>query len=99
MKILFYIPVLIGGGAERVTVLLCNEFVKCGHDVAVATNPSKGSYPIDERVRLFSLYSEKYKHLPGGMRQLSVIRNARRIIKVEKPNVVIGVMPPFYLEA
>lgn len=64
MKILFYIPVLIGGGAERVTVLLCNEFVKCGHDVAVATNPSKGSYPIDERVRLFSLYSENTNTCP-----------------------------------
>ena len=99
MKILFYIPALIGGGAERVTVLLCNEFVKRGHDVAVATNPSKGSYPINERVRLLSLYSEKYKHLPKGVRQLSVIRNARRIVKAEKPNVVIGVMPLFYLLA
>lgn len=64
MKILFYIPALIGGGAERVTVLLCNEFVKRGHDVAVATNPSKGSYPINERVRLLSLYSENTSTCP-----------------------------------
>lgn len=45
MKILFYIPAMIGGGAERVTVILCNEFVKLGHTVLVATNPAKGSYP------------------------------------------------------
>lgn len=98
MKILFFIPAMIGGGAERVTAVLCNEFVKQGHDVIVATNPTKGSYPMDNRVRFLSVYNEK-KRLLGGLRQLFVLLRARHIVKTERPNIVVGVMPPFYLLA
>lgn len=99
MKILFFIPALIGGGAERVTVVLCNELVRRGHDIVIATNLNKRSYPIDNRVKLLPVYSHKHKQLPKGIRQLSVLWHARKIVNAERPQIVVGVMPPFYLLA
>lgn len=97
MKILFFIPTLIGGGAERVTAVLCSEFVRRGHDVVIATNPNKGCYPIDNSVKILSVYDGKKRIF--GIRQLTVLFSARKIIKTENPDIVIGVMPPFYVLA
>lgn len=99
MKILFYIPAMIGGGAERVTAILCNEFVKLGHTVLVATNPAKGSYPLEEEVEILNIYGGRYKKLPWGLRQLYVWWTARKFVRKEKPDVAVAVMPPFYLLA
>lgn len=99
MKLLFFIPSMIGGGAERVTSILCNEFIKRGHSVSVATDVSKGHYPLDSAVCLLSIYGSKYKFLPFGIRQLYVLSRARKIIKRNEPDVVIAVMPAFYILA
>lgn len=99
MNILVFIPSMIGGGAERVTSILCNEFVKRGHTVSVATDLSKGHYPLNRKVHLLSVYGPKYKSMPFGIRQLYVLHKAKALVKSKKPQIVIAVMPAFYLLA
>lgn len=52
MRILFFINSLVGGGAERVTVLLANQFVEMGHNVAIFVKEDIIAYPIDQRVEI-----------------------------------------------
>ena len=97
MKILFYIPTLIGGGAERVTSILCNELSNRGHEILIATDVRRGHYPISENVKLLPLYysNKKVKFI----QRVSVIYHARKILRNVNPDIVVGVMPVFFLLA
>lgn len=56
LKVLFLVPQLGQGGAERVTASLCDYFVGRGAEVSVLmTHGAERSYPVDRRVRVFSL--------------------------------------------
>jgi len=54
-RIVFFVSSMQGGGAERVTALLCNRWAEQGHQVLlVPTFSGRGEclYPIDGQVRL-----------------------------------------------
>ena len=64
MKLLFCIPLMCGGGAERVMALLCNGLSARGHEVVLATDTKQESfYSLDKKIRLVSLYPDL---APGG---------------------------------
>lgn len=50
MKLLFCIPLMCGGGAERVMALLCNGLSARGHEVVLATDTKQESfYSLDKK--------------------------------------------------
>lgn len=86
MKILLFISKLYGGGAERVAATLLNHLCK-NYDVIVAIfNPSKNSYPIDNRIKILNL-SEGKKIKPY---QLDRIIKCKQAIKNTNPDLVIS---------
>ena len=52
MKLLFVINTMMGGGAARVTALLCNELVKENYQIVIATNLATHTigYNLDIRI-------------------------------------------------
>lgn len=93
MKMLFYINVLGGGGAERVMANLSSQFSEDGNEVVlVATYKVDKEYEVSKGVR--KVYLEKQ----GSYSSNRIIRNVqrifklRKIIKREKPDVVISFM-------
>lgn len=81
-KYLFYMPALIGGGAERVWALLASEFARRGHEVifAVDYEASENTAFLDARVRRVTL--------PAG-HFFAVLRLAR-LLRAEKPDVSLS---------
>ena len=56
MKIMFIIPRMIGGGAERVISVLSNEFVKRQIEVKILmTAGSDMAYRLDERIEVIKI--------------------------------------------
>ena len=62
MKIDFIISSLVGGGAERVLVLLANKFVTEGHDVSIITFSNVEEYEYDSRIKRILLLERKIKN-------------------------------------
>lgn len=96
MKILFLNHSMRCGGAERVTANLANEWVAQGCDVNIATFEPLAAdfYKLDSRVarvelQLASSSSGMLGGLAANFRRLAAVR---RLLKHERPNVVIGVM-------
>lgn len=93
MKLLFYINTLSHGGAEKVLSNLANMFYCKGKDVVFVT-----SYPVYNGYELHNgikhIYLEKSKNNSGVLKR-NIIRTIelRKIIKEEKPNVVISFLP------
>lgn len=92
MKIVFTIPSLGKGGAERVVSNLANYLVGKKHSVAIVVNNAKNvSYDIDKKVQIIEL-DDKNKRNP-------ISKNLRRINKIiqysnkSKPDVIISFLP------
>ncbi|MBQ7799471.1 MAG: glycosyltransferase [Oscillospiraceae bacterium] len=85
MKIVFTIPSLNFGGAERVVSVLANELVKC-HEVSIILTSGNifSAYPLDEKVNLHALPSEK-----GALKSWL---EYRKICKNIAPNVNFAFM-------
>lgn len=82
-RLLFYIPGLVDGGAERVMALLASHFAVRGHDVVLAVDfMAKGnnSPPLDASVRLVEL---------AGGHGMAMRRLARLLVE-EKPQIAIS---------
>ena len=99
MKILEAVFGLSSGGAERVVIDLCNEFVRQGHEVVLLTMRDIDRYPelsfgvpfVSEKVRILQLKA-KYP-TPSALLRL------RRIIREESPDVIhmnLNVLPFFF---
>lgn len=93
MKVLFYINVLSGGGAERVIANLANQLTENGLEVVLVTSTSTpNEYSVDESVKRIILD----KILKGKENRISknlkLIFQLRKRIKIEKPDVVISFM-------
>lgn len=96
MRILFFIPRMGGGGAERVVANLANEFDKRGNSVVIYTpTDDKSFYELNPNVKILgeNYYISKKKII----RQINLIFNGIRLwfsykrqIKKEKPDVVIS---------
>ena len=76
MKIMFIIPRMVGGGAERVISVLSNEFVNKGIDVKILmTSGSDMAYKLDERIEVIQIGERT-----GG----SLWKRFMRIIRMRK---------------
>ncbi|MTI11406.1 glycosyltransferase family 4 protein [Curvivirga aplysinae] len=81
MKIAFLISTLSPGGAEKVAVTLCNQWVKLGHDVTIFTFESPGTphaYDISTNVKLVQLDLLKESKSKLDF----ILLNVKRLIKI-----------------
>lgn len=87
-RLLFCIPTLDPGGAERNVCNLCNGLVKIGYDITIlldnSADPRKCIYPLDPRIQIAKLPPEKFS---GGLLQLWETR--RNFLKY-KADCIIG---------
>lgn len=93
MKILFLVDRMSGGGAERFTSLLSDKMVRDGHEVLLISDTYFQSvYPLNASIKSYPLF-----HTPKESGSLLclfyMLRHVRKVLKAEKPAVVIGVMP------
>ena len=85
MSIAIFIPSLAGGGAEKVAVILANEFAELGHHVhlVVATTlPEKYESEVDGNVNLVKLESS---------RLIYSVTKFSNFIKRTQPEVVLAI--------
>lgn len=96
MKIMFFVPRMGGGGAERVIANLANDFDKKEHSVLIYTpTDSKSFYPLRPSVQIIGEnYPVSKKPI---IRQFMLICGGARLwfaynktVKREKPDVVIS---------
>ena len=90
MKVLIVCSRLCFGGAERVAVMWANGFANRGYDIFLATNYNEPiTYKVDQQVRSLNIFPSTQNKLKKWWGALSSLR---KLIKEEKPDVVIGVM-------
>lgn len=89
MKIVFFIQGMKSGGAERVMSVLCNAMAEKGHEVVLGITETMDdiAYSISEKVQI--------KDITVGngnvtKRRINSIKNMRKLMKDEKPEVVIS---------
>lgn len=90
-KIIFVIPSMTGGGAERVISLLANRFVDQGMEVSIMmTAGDEVVYGLNPRIRLLSMGG-----ISGGSmkRRLQRIRRMRACFQKERDAVLIAFGP------
>ena len=95
MKILFFIPSLLSGGAERVLAIIANELAIRGHNVTLAYNFSYPvQYELNPQIHLVDLMRGKSKDKMSNhfLKTICLMRNIRRITKGVNPEVVITFM-------
>ncbi len=82
MKLLFYIPGLVDGGAERVMSTLASQYALQGHDVTFAVEflAKKTGAPLHDAVKLIGLA----KGHAGSLRHLS------RLLREDRPDIAIS---------
>lgn len=92
MNIFFYISTLEKGGAERVVSQLAKEFGKQDNNVTIITSfQGKNEYEIPSYVRRINLLKEKDTS-NKIKRNLNLISKLRKIIKRDKPDLLISFM-------
>lgn len=91
-KIMFHLNSLGKGGAERVVSLLANEFVKNGVEVVIATEwYSEEEYDLEPQVkRIHAGLSETEENASRIAKQWSRVKNLRKVLLQEKPDVLIS---------
>ncbi len=93
VKILFYINILGGGGAERVIANLSNKFAADKHEVLVVnTYRSDNEYEISEGVKRFILEEVPKRKSNRILKNVQRICKLREIIKKEKADLLISFM-------
>lgn len=94
MKITMVIRSLVGGGAERVLVLLAEGLAKRGHQVTVITlnRRDNDAYKLSKTIKRFEL-SEVFhgtKHPVALNRNYQIISGLRKLLSDNKPDVIIS---------
>ncbi|MBR2515248.1 MAG: glycosyltransferase family 4 protein [Halomonas sp.] len=95
MKIIIFVDSLTSGGAERVSVFLSEYLIAQGHSVAIVTVHSehRDFYHLSGRVKRYSLNLTKTNRGIGKFfYNIKRVRSLRKIINLEKADVVIGMM-------
>lgn len=78
------------GGAERVAVMWANGFANREHEVILISNLfEEQTYYVDERITLCNLVSAKKNKIKKWS---SAVKNVRKVVNKELPDVIIGVM-------
>lgn len=92
MNIFFYISTLEKGGAERVVTQLAKEFGKQDNNITIITSfKGKNEYEVPSYVRRINLLKEKDTS-NKIKRNLNLISKLRKIIKRDKPDLLISFM-------
>ena len=93
MRLLFCLGSMTKGGAERVVANLSNDFVNSNDVSIVVTPPDKSMYELNEKIQYFTLdnYGEKRGNI--FYRTLKRIHRIRKIIKSEKPDIILSFLP------
>ncbi len=102
MRILVFIDHMAGGGAARVTSVMCNGLVQRGHEVILAYNGQRETrYALHEHVRRIdnTVLRRGKNHWAGVVLLIERVRRYKQIIRKEQPHVIIGVEPEPYLYA
>jgi glycosyltransferase involved in cell wall biosynthesis len=90
MKIGIVQVALSHGGAERVGVMLANGFQQHGHQVFILTDLNERiDYQVDDDVQILDFVG---KNTNSFMKWIKAIKNIRKSMKIEKPDVLIGIM-------
>ena len=90
MKVIFVCSNLGFGGAERVAVTLANGFLAKGHDVIVATNLyEKVNFTLDDGIIVENIVSTNGNRFK---KWFSSVKDLRRLIRRNQPDIVIGIM-------
>lgn len=91
-KIVFHLNCLEQGGAERVVTTLANRFVKEGYQVYIATEwTAENEFAIDERIKRVHVgLTEKQEKKSRKIQFFIRIKNLRKFLKQEKPDMVIA---------
>ena len=93
LKIAICIPSLGSGGAERVTSILANQLVACGHEVSVVMlSHLLCVYPLSEKIGTETLDCDGDADLPYIKRFSVRLKKIRAAIKRLSPDVVISFM-------
>lgn len=90
MKILLVCVKLNGGGAERVGVLMANSLANRGHEVSIVSNLYEPIvYDVDKRISIHSMNPNTTNEV---IKWGAAIKNIRKEIKRDKPDIILGVM-------
>jgi glycosyltransferase involved in cell wall biosynthesis len=96
MRILFFIPSLDGGGAERVTAALANYWASRGWDVTLVTleSTSVDRYPVRQEIRrvALGLTSTSSSVVDGLVENSRRIGALRRVLRELRPDVAVALM-------
>lgn len=99
--ILFVVPVLTGGGAERVVAVLASGLAEKGIKTSVLVNKRcEKEYPISSKVNIYSL-PEKYSVSGNLIHKIKKTFARYRVLKSINPDMIIaflhGVLEPTFL--
>lgn len=99
--ILFVIPVLTGGGAERVVSVLSSGMAERGYRISLLLNKRvENEYPLSSKVELYTL-PEKYGKPGNIIHKIKKTCVRYKIIKSINPDIIIpflhGVVEPTYI--
>ena len=94
MRIAFVIPSLGPGGAERVATLLCNEWVRQGHILALASfDVEDPFFPLDEGIDIHAITASTSSGLTARLRaNVSRISDLRSWLRRFRPNAAVSFM-------
>ena len=93
MKIVFFVPSLGSGGAERVVSILATEMSDRSYDVHVALLANRNiNYSLSDKVSIHFLDCEKEQNLSAVKRYVKRYSKIRSLIKQINPNIVISFM-------
>ena len=100
MNIMILVHRLSGGGAERVASLWANGFCMRGHSVSVVINSSNVSDDekknLNSAIKLYNIYSKLGMKLSWWLNiDIIMVKQLKKIISIESPDVIICVLPPF----
>lgn len=91
-RIMFYINVIDGGGAERVMTNLSSQFADNGYQVTFVTSyPAEIEYQLNKKIKRFNL-EEKQNNTSKISRNIGRIIRLRELIKEEKPDLLVTFM-------
>ena len=93
MKIMFILPSLGSGGAERVVSVLANAFCDLNHQIVIAMLANnRVYYDLHSNVKTIGMAAQWENHSSAGMRIIKRIQAIKKTVKTEKPDVVISFM-------
>lgn len=99
MRIQIVVQKLTGGGAEHVAALWTRGFVERGHQVSIILCCPKNTpitFSIPASVRIYCIYQKITYQLYSRFHiDKYQVYKYRKIIKKERPDVIIGVLQPF----